>query len=89
MKLTRILLVLAFLLTAGCANLPNYKAEEVHQTTSYPLFYSKQIDAIGISKVTNPDGTVTRKAETATVSLQISGFNSVTVLKGAELSSDK
>lgn len=78
------------LLLSGCESLTNYKAAEVYQTSSYPLFYSKTVDAKGISKSIDPTtGKVTRTAESVTIDVEISGFKSTTILKDAEVGSDK
>ena len=74
----------AFALT-GCVNLPEFKAREVHRTMSYPLVFTDQVDAIDITKKTNPDGTVTRTAGTVTHTTTIGGFTRSAVYKDAEI----
>lgn len=79
----------AALVLSGCASLPAYNASEVHQTTSYPLIFSSQVDATGVEKVTQPDGKVVRKAKTLTVTVTAGGFAQTTVLKDAEVDATK
>lgn len=85
----RLILLLIPLALAGCANLAGYKAEEVHHTVTFPLVFTDSIDAVGITKVTAADGTVTRKAETLTHTTVISGFTRTAVYKGAEIKESK
>ncbi len=85
MKTRLILLAAALLALTGCAITPQYNAKEVHRTMTYPLVFTDTVDAVGIEKVTNPDGSVTRRAETLTHSTTAGGFTRTSVYKGAEI----
>lgn len=85
----RIIALLAALFLAGCVGITGYKASEVHQTVSFPLLFSDTIDAVGIKKETQPDGTVVRKADTLSHTTTVGGYSRQVVYKDAEIESKK
>lgn len=85
MKTHTFLIIALVALFSGCSSIPAYTAGEIHVTTSYPLVFTDQIDAVGIAKVTNADGTVTRKAGTLTHTTTAGGFTRTAVYKEVEL----
>lgn len=89
-KAIKPVLVLASLaILAGCENLDHYKAKEINRTVTVPLMFTRTFDATGVEKVTNSDGTVTRRAKSLSITTTAGGVTTTTVLKDAELSSDK
>lgn len=81
------LLACTLLLFTGC-QITNFKASEVHQVMSVPLVFKQTIHAEGISKVTEADGTVKRKAKTLSHDLAIFGFERNSTYKDAELETE-
>lgn len=78
----------AVALCGGGCQITNFKASEVHQVMSVPLVFKQTIHAEGISKVTEADGTVKRKAKTLSHDLAIFGFERNSTYKDAELETE-
>ena len=56
-----ILLSVAILLTTGCSSIPNATGKEINRSWKTP-FFSDTVSSDAVAKVTNEEGTVTRRA---------------------------